>query len=401
MNCNSYLPKQECQFLHLVMDELDTFHSNSNRMRVLLFPPLPSRLRYLVHNHVEELPDLTTFSVGERECRRVVVCYADLRVDDDDEGDADPDSNSFWDEHTTSMERKHEEKVIAKPKTSNQARHRGSKRPDKPLYMPRAVRERLSLQNAQQPPEDKTLTSPAAGCCPCRSSESFMPETTKSSSTATQEDLNAADCVHKYLDDSPALGPGEVLEPPLLSLANMTLNDEKDTEPSSVSCTDLTEEIKTHLKEPSAVSIEHVQNDFFVYMSVDINLDEFRHVIEIYDFPAVFKKDDLLDAFTEYSNGGMKIKWVDDTHALGVFASESAANNALSIVHPMLKARALAEGGKKAKGKAFRSAEFIQPVKVRPKTDCAVAQRMVTRALGLQKQSRVQRKPPQRTAVIH
>lgn len=159
-------------------------------------------------------------------------------------GDADPDSNSFWDETTTSKERKHEEKVIDKPKTSNQARHRGSKRPDKPLYMPRAVRERLSLQNAQQPPEDKTLTSPAAGCCTCRSSESVMPETTKSSSTATQEHLNAADCVHKYLDDSPALGPGEVLEPPLLSFANMTLgNDEKDAEPSSVSCTDLTEEV--------------------------------------------------------------------------------------------------------------------------------------------------------------
>lgn len=71
-----------------------------------------------------------------------------------------------------------------------------------------------------------------------------MPETTKSSSTATQEHLNAADCVHKYLDDSPALGPGEVLEPPLLSFANMTLgNDEKDAEPSSVSCTDLTEEV--------------------------------------------------------------------------------------------------------------------------------------------------------------
>lgn len=81
----------------------------------------------------------------------------------------------------------------------------------------------------------------------------------------------------------------------------------------------------------------------------------------------------------------MKIKWVDDTHALGVFASESAgmrrcaaenvvaaaqvktykclkvklmfpANHALSIVHPMLKARSLAQGGKKAKGRAFRSA---------------------------------------------
>lgn len=110
--------------------------------------------------------------------------------------------------------------------------------------MPRAVRERLSLQNAQQPPEDKTLTNQAAGCCTCRSSESFTPETAKSSSTATQEHLNATDCVHKYPNDSAALGPGKVLEPPLLSLANMTLgNDEKDTEPSSVSCTDLTEEV--------------------------------------------------------------------------------------------------------------------------------------------------------------
>ena len=97
----------------------------------------------------------------------------------------------------------------------------------------------------------------------------------------------------------------------------------------------------------------------------------------------------------------------------------SSAINALSIVHPMLKTRSLAEGSTKAKAKAFRSAgnplrlsqagrsvglcfspftldggcfpEFIQPVKERPKTDCAVAQRMVTRALGLQKRSGVQR----------
>lgn len=58
-------------------------------------------------------------------------------------------------------------------------------------------------------------------------------------------------------------------------------------------------QIKMHLKE-APVSIEHTHNDFLSYMSVNIDLDEFHHVIEIYDFPAVFKTDDLLDAFAEY-----------------------------------------------------------------------------------------------------
>lgn len=105
-------------------------------------------------------------------------------------------------------------------------------------------------------------------------------------------------------------------------------------------------QIMPHLKEALTVSIEHAHNDYFVYTSVCINLDQFRHIIEIYDFPPAFKTNDLLDAFAEYryhfvrldqkwlfkmhvflsvfSNGGIRIKWVNDTHALGVFASESA-----------------------------------------------------------------------------
>lgn len=146
-----------------------------------------------------------------------------------------------------SKDKKYVEEIIAKPKTSNQAHHRGPKRPDKPLYMPRAVRKRLSLQNTQQTPRDKNLTSPAAESCICTSSEAFMPETTeatKSSSTATQECLP---------NDSPAFGPGEAeseaWDLPLLSLAHMTLsNDEKDKEfLPSVSCTDLTEEVNIHV----------------------------------------------------------------------------------------------------------------------------------------------------------
>jgi hypothetical protein len=49
--------------------------------------------------------------------------------------------------------------------------------------------------------------------------------------------------------------------------------------------------------------------------------DEFPHVLEIYNFPAEFKTNDLFAVFSPYMKGGFEIKWVDDTHALGVFSS--------------------------------------------------------------------------------
>lgn len=61
-------------------------------------------------------------------------------------------------------------------------------------------------------------------------------------------------------------------------------------------------QIKAHVNEPGSVSIEHAQNDYTLYESLNLsfNPEEFGHVIEIYDFPAIFKTDDLLDAFAEH-----------------------------------------------------------------------------------------------------
>uniref|UniRef100_A0A8C6LSY2 R3H domain and coiled-coil containing 1 n=1 Tax=Nothobranchius furzeri TaxID=105023 RepID=A0A8C6LSY2_NOTFU len=133
-----------------------------------------------------------------------------------------------------------------------------------------------------------------------------------------------------------------------------------------------------------SVSIKLVQNDYCLFEKVSLNSDDFRHVIEIYNFPFIFTTEDLLEAFAKYSDGGIKINWVDNTHALGVFSSEAAALHALTIYHPLIKTRKLSDGSTKAKAKAMRQAEFIQPVKERPRTDCVVAKRMVTRALGIQ-----------------
>lgn len=341
----------------------------------------------------------------------MVICHSELRGEVEEDSDWEA-NNSLCEEPLRCRE---EMGGNAMPKSSIPSRSRGPKRPDKPLYMPRAARERLSLQNSQGPSEDLGLPSPASSSCSCISSSSdscFCPETTektKSSSASRQECLpSVAECILNHVADSSALCPEEEKQKLVLTLheaepivweqtvscfTDMTL--EEDEKGKEDVCTDVvddvTEEIKAHLKENVTVSIQHVHNDYSIYENVCISPDKFCHVIEIYDFPSCFKTDDLLDAFADYSDGGMKIEWVDNTHALGVFSSETTALHALSICHPMLKTRALTEGSKKAKGKAYRRAEFIQPVKERPRTDCAVARRMVTRALGLQGRGRVQR----------
>ena len=49
---------------------------------------------------------------------------------------------------------------------------------------------------------------------------------------------------------------------------------------------------------------------------------EFPYVIEIYGFSPSLSTRDLLQEFVGYSRSELIIKWVDDTHALGIFACE-------------------------------------------------------------------------------
>ncbi|XP_061584285.1 R3H and coiled-coil domain-containing protein 1 [Cololabis saira] len=397
----SFLPKEESQFLHDVMGDLETYTEKSNRKSVLLFPPLPSRLRYLIHRKVEDLPELTSFSVGESWCRSVVVCHSELRVEFED--DSDYENNTCLFEELQIC--KEEIKANIKPKPLVPSRSRTPKRPDQPLYMPRAARERLTLQNPESSAEDKDFQS--SDHCSSISIGSPLkpfssPENTENTkypyASAHEPCTSIADSEAETSLNSSALDLQEGRQQVATRLHESEDNEREDltSETNSLKTEntetdDITEQIKAHLKEPDTVCVEHVHNDYSLFENVSFNADDFRHVIEIYGFPAFFKTDDLLSAFADYSDGGIKIKWVDNTHALGVFSSEGAAIHALSIHHPLLKARALSEGSKKAQGKAIRRAEFIQPVKERPRTDCAVAKRLVTRALGIREQGRVQR----------
>lgn len=70
------------------------------------------------------------------------------------------------------------------------------------------------------------------------------------------------------------------------------------------------------------VSITKPKNDYRSYQE-PINLDEeeFPHVLEVSNFPVEFRTQDLMMIFCEYKDSGFDIKWVDDTHALVVFSS--------------------------------------------------------------------------------
>lgn len=138
-----------------------------------------------------------------------------------------------------------------------------------------------------------------------------------------------------------------------------------------------------------SVTIEKPQSDYRSYQSrVELIMsgaadDEFSHVLEIYSFPAEFKTHDLCAVFSPYMKGGFEIKWVDDTHALGVFSSALVAAEVLATDHPFVKTRPLHEATPESRMKARRSAEFLQPYRARPETCAALARRLVTGALGV------------------
>lgn len=60
---------------------------------------------------------------------------------------------------------------------------------------------------------------------------------------------------------------------------------------------------------------------------INLEGEEFPHVLEVSNFPVEFKTPDLMMIFIDYKESGFDIKWVDDTHALVVFSTSKIGKN--------------------------------------------------------------------------
>ncbi|XP_069872024.1 R3H and coiled-coil domain-containing protein 1 [Dipodomys merriami] len=146
-----FLSSAENDFVHRVQEELDRFLLQRQLSKVLLFPPLSSRLRYLIHRTAESFDLLSSFSVGEGWRRRTVICHLDIRVPcpDGSHGPCHPPTshpNKYRGPRPTSNQG-----AAAGPRGARAGRwHRGRK-PDQPLYVPRVLRKQE--QAASSTPE--------------------------------------------------------------------------------------------------------------------------------------------------------------------------------------------------------------------------------------------------------
>ncbi|XP_028375707.1 LOW QUALITY PROTEIN: R3H and coiled-coil domain-containing protein 1 [Phyllostomus discolor] len=418
-----YLSPTENDFVHRVQEELDRFLLQKQLSKVLLFPPLSSRLRYLIHRTVEHFDLLSSFSVGEGWKRRTVICHLDVRLPSSD-GLSGPcrlpasHSSKYQGPWPTSNQG-----VAATPRGARAGRgHRGRK-PDQPLYVPRVLRRQEERMPTPTPglqvdalagrhleePADAGAGDPSSDQeCPvlmtrapedlkgpgqhCENEQLLDPVGTQPSGPESHsgmgDSLEEATQLSSTLQPDLGEGNGGELE---RSLAAEEEEEDLDEEgPGSCSEDDYSEllqEITDNLTEKE-IQVEKVHVDTSSFVEELPGEQNFAHVVEIYDFEPALKTEDLLAAFSEFQEKEFKIQWVDDTHALGVFPCVASAAEALAKDFSGLKIRPLTQGSKQSKLKALQRPKLLRLAKERPQTSTAVARRLVARALGLQHKKR-------------
>ncbi|NXI65383.1 R3HC1 protein, partial [Anseranas semipalmata] len=489
-----FLSPNEDDFVGRIAEELEHFMLQGQHHRVLLFPPLSSRLRYLIHRTVENVDLLSSFSVGEGWRRRTVICHSAIRLPGET-GDQNPSASAPrphrapqpWGRGGRGARLRHGGDGHGDTSRacvgSGRIKRPPRKKPDKALYVPKAMRKKAEWGEHESPvaagaelgtdvaqegetcpkaadgdaqdelgtseggPESDTAASGVSlapdkqqepgeecvsgksnddanddrpSCCTdvplLENSNNFSGQESQDKdcsdslpsihnenlTEAEEQDKSCPDDQKRWVDVSAQNHGGTVLVPAegdkersgladvLWRELRLPAGDKEESaaiqgQESSLEddCTaELLQEIVGYLTVKD-ISIEKIRFDYSSYGDAQLNEGDFGHVTEIYDFAPSLKTEHLLEVFSDFHESGFKIQWVDDTHALGIFSSLSAASQALGRRYPSLKIRPLIHATRQSKIKALQRPKLLQVAKERPQTDTAVARRLVTRALGL------------------
>ncbi|XP_049721202.1 R3H and coiled-coil domain-containing protein 1 isoform X2 [Elephas maximus indicus] len=382
-----FLSAAENDFVHRIQEELDRFMLQKQLSKVLLFPPLSSRLRYLIHRTAENFDLLSSFSVGEGWRRRTVICHLDIRLPNSDglSGPCRPPTSHPGKYHGPRPNSN--QGAAAGPRGARAGRwHRGRK-PDQALYVPRVLR--MHEEGAQTPAPGLKGEAPADGIpeeprdvgAGDRNSDQGLPlliaQATENLTGPGQSCENdplpdpvgiEAPGPESRSGEGDGLEVAEQLESSLqlnlvegnesqLERSVATVEEEKEEEGhgsySEDDYSELLQEITDNLTEKE-IEIEKIYVDTTSFVEGLPGEKDLGHVVEIYGFEPALKTEDLLAAFSEFQEKGFKIQWVDDTHALGIFPCLASAAEALSRDFSLLKIRPLTQGTKQSKLKALQ-----------------------------------------------
>lgn len=183
------------------------------------------------------------------------------------EEDSDLESNSCFCEEPLNIKAVREANI--KPRPTVPPRSRAPKRPDKPLYMPRAARQRLSLQNSQGPTVGSELSNPA--CVNSSSSSSLSDSCTCSETTENTKYLSKQESFLSVADSNTEPSADSSTEPTADN--NIQSSADNNTEPSADSSVLCRQEEKQklvlRLDEDEALVWKQTQSQF-----ADLNVEE-------------------------------------------------------------------------------------------------------------------------------
>lgn len=170
-----FLSLADDNFVEDVNEDLKCFIAEGRVDSVLVFPPVSNYRRFLIHRCVEQLccSDLATFSIGVSDERRTVVCYRDRLLSD--EACAQPAMGLTQERDDGSISQAAAAVAVggckpaqaprrAQPQEKIRSGSTRPRRPDRAVYVPRALRTAENTQEENKETNKRTSQTEGQKC---------------------------------------------------------------------------------------------------------------------------------------------------------------------------------------------------------------------------------------------